>query len=491
MAFYPLPGIDHFAQKVVELLPPHRPFFERNDSIEPYSQMLFAYEALPIFRERQRPLLAGIQSKVERLFHEDERADLRLPDQTQGLRAGLVYHQGVLNHPVIIGVDIVANFFRMFDREQQGDILTFSTGNIPLNNFFYRRGFNIGGVHVNLYPKKERNKIVYQHPLFEFDIVGSLQRTHQWKLHAPDSQQFLESIQEIIHRIDFSTCRTMGDQMTKINFHLWPLLFRSDFRSQVSRWVCLEYDDLLSDFLIHTIEENSDSWITQLLFNEELCHETLMHFEGKTNACNEARKMGTHFFWGLWDQKPERMLLHDGILRSENGRLEFEWSPSRIVEALRARQIYPGMFLKYSLLVFYAGMKPFAGYGSANSISQMKVDLVEFLAPHFPDDVENMKSLLVSNLTSVPVLLRRTKEGRIENYYAFDIMKAGGLSKEYFEKINLAPIKYFMIPHLPTMYDYGFNLYGKGEKENLKLDPREVEQLVGDLISREESSRTP
>lgn len=483
MAFYNLPKLDILTEKVIELLPPQRPFFESDYTIEEYSKMLFDYEADEVYRERQKSLLKLVQEKISRLFTKEERLKINLPDYSTGLKAGLVYHQGILNHPVIIGVDIVANFFRMFNRDENGDILTFATGNIPLNNFFYRRGFNIGGVHVNLYPKKNKNKIVYQHPLFKFDIVGSLKETHQWKEHSEESQKFLEQIQEIINQIDFSNCKTMGDQITKINFHLYPLMFDKNLRKKVSNWICLEYDDILSDFLIDIFQNHPESFIYQLLFNTDLNQKTLKHFEGKTNAWNEERQMGTHFFWGIVDGETQRLLLQGGKLKSEDGSLQIGWNKESIIEALKKRQIFPGMFMKYSLLVLYAGMKPFAGYASSNSIAQMQHDLSEFLANDFPEDCKLMKQLVVNNLTSIPVLLKRTPEGTIENYWAFDIMKDGGLSEQYFQKLNSVPIKYFMVPNLPTMYDYGFNLYGKGEKADPKIDPIETDKLMSGIIS--------
>ncbi len=482
MNYYNNANLDSLTEDVLKMLPPQRPFFESKQTIEPYSRQLFAYNALPTYQERQKPFIDLINKKVKRLFNSEELKNINLPDQTQGLRAGIVDHHGVMNHPVLLGVNIVANFSRMFDRQSNGDIFTFATGNIPLNNYFYRRGFMINGVHVNLYPKQDRNKIVYQYPLFDFDIVESLKRTHQWKLHNKQAQEFLKKIQELIKSIDFSPCLTLGDQITKINFYLWPLLFGQDIRSNVSNLISLEYDDLISDFLIYIFENCHDSFITQMLFNDDLFAKTLTYFEGHTNAWNEARKMGTHFFWGLVDHEPVRLLLRNGVLESETKSVSIPWNKNNIIEALKSRKILPGMFLKYSTLIFYAGLKPFAGYASANSVATMQADLSKFLAPYFPEDVEYMKSLIVNNLTSVPVLLHRNQKNAIENFYAFDVMMQGGLPKEYFERINSVPIKYFMVPNLPAMYDYAFNLYGTGEKKVAKIDSADSNELLKKVL---------
>jgi hypothetical protein len=482
MNYYNNSNLDSLTEKVLQMLPPQRPFFESEQTIESYSKQLFFYKALPVYQERQKPFLELINKKIARLFNTQEQKRIQLPNQSQGLRAGIVDHHGVMNHPVLLGVNVVSNFSRMFDRTANGDIFTFATGNIPLNNYFYRRGFMVNGVHVNLYPKKDRNKIVYQYPLFDFDIVGSLQRTHQWKLHNKEAQQFLEKIQGIISNIDFSTCTTLGDQITKINFYLWPLLFGEDIRANVSNLVSLEYDDLISDFLVYLFENSPESFISQMLFNDELRNKTLIYFEGHTNAWNEARKMGTHFFWGLVNNEPVRLLLRSGVLANESGTICIPWNKNNIITALRNRQILPGMFLKYSTTIFYAGLKPFAGYASANSVATMQADLSQFLAPYFPEDVQYMKSLVVNNLTSVPVLLHRNSEKVIENYYAFDVMMHDGLSKKYFERINSVPIKYFMVPNLPAMYDYSFNLYGTGKKQTAQINSADSDTLLHNVL---------
>lgn len=482
MQYYNIPQLDLLTEKVLQMLPPQRPFFESNQTIEPYSKELYSYKALPIHTARQKPLVSLIEQKVQRLFNEQEKSLIKLPDQREGLRAGVVDHHGVLNHPVLIGVNIVSNFYRMFDRHSFGDILTFSTGNIPFNNFFYRRGFEINNIHVNLYPKKDRNKVVYQYPLYDFDIVGSLQKTHQWKLHTSAVQEFLQKIQILIQSLDFNTCKTIGDQITKINFHLWPLLFEKNIRNDVSNLISLEYDDLISDFLVHIFLNDRQSFIYQLLFNSEIRNKALQFFEGQINAWDEKRKTGTHFFWGLVDHEPVRMLIKDGILTSEDQTLSIVWNEENIIEALKTRKIFGGMFLKYATNILYAGIKPFAGYGSANSIASEQNSLIEFLAPFFPEEIPNIASLKVANLTSVPVLLHRNKQNKIEGYYAFDVMLHGGLPKQYFENINKVPIKYFMAPNLLTMYEYAHNLYGKNPKENFNLDPSIFDELLAEVI---------
>jgi hypothetical protein len=54
----------------------------------------------------------------------------------------------------------------------------------------------------------------------------------------------------------------------------------------------------------------------------------------------------------------------------------------------------------------------------------------------------------------------------------------GGLGKGYFEKVNSVPLKFFMAPFLTSIYDYAFNLYGKGEKESVAIDSSDFHSLL-------------
>lgn len=361
--------------------------------------------------------------------------------------------------------------------------MTFATGNVPLNDPFHRRGFMIGGNKVNLYPKADKDKIVYGLGKYKFDFIENLNLTHQWKNHSAQAQEFLQKVQKIIAGIDFSSCESLGDQLTKINFYLWPLLFNETIRPQVSNLISVEYDDIVIEYLLKTSQEDPKSFIYQMLFDEAYLKKVISHFEGKTGAWDEKRKLGSHLFWGISNNNEHlRMKLAGNKFHSEDGSLKINWDLESIAQALREKKLLPGMLLKFSLILFYMGMKPFAGYGSANYLGTLQKDMIEFLKTDFPEESERIKSLQVNNLTSVPVLLKRGKEGNIENYFAFDIMFNGGLTQEYFKKINSVPLKFFMTPNLNTMYEYAFNLYGKGEKSLIVVDASDYEKLLGKVI---------
>src|SRR3989338_3266831 len=170
MKYYSLPNLEKLTEKIVELMPPVERFFLNDATLLKNSEDLYNYQAPEIYRKRQKFFLELIHKKVERLFSKVEQKNIKIPALYGGMKGGVVDHHGILNHPVLTGVNIVPHFFRMFDRDRNGDILTFATGNVPLNNPFHRRGFMIGGNKVNIFPKTDKNKIVYGLPKYDFQI---------------------------------------------------------------------------------------------------------------------------------------------------------------------------------------------------------------------------------------------------------------------------------------------------------------------------------
>ena len=466
MKYYPNDRLDEITKHIVELMPALDGFFSGNESISAYSSEIFKYVPKDVHRERQEVFFDLIDEKISRLFNEDEKLRIRLPDRKLGLKGGVVDHHGILNHPVLLGVNITPHYSRMFDRKKNGDILTFATGNVPLNDPLHRRGFMIGGQRVNIFPKSDKSKIVYGLPKYDFDFVESQKKSGIWFKRSDREKSTLNEIQALIHSIDFDTCTSLGDQITKINFHLWPFLFAGNMRGDVSNLVSLEYDDIIIKYLKRTISDHKDSFIYSLIFNEDYRSKARDFFDGKTGAWNTDKGTGTFLFWAL-DKENKHVSLHleNDYLVNGDKSIRVGLDEESIFMALNEGLILPGMLLKFSLVLFYLGMKPFAGYGSANYLSVMQKEVADFIREDYRDEVSGFESLVVNNVTSVPVLLKRDSDGRIQDYFAFDIVSDGGLERDYFSKIDSIPLKCFMASNLNAMYDYAYNLYGSGEKE--------------------------
>jgi len=483
MKYYKNKKLEEITKKIVAMMPSMEPFFLGEENIENYSQKINQYDALPVHEERQKFFIGIIRKKIGRLFSTEERKNIRVLEDNKGLSGGVTDHHGILNHPVLFGANIITDYYRMFDRKNNGDILTFATANVPVNDFFHRRGFMINNTKFNLFDKADKNKVIYNLDKHKFDFIDRLAKQKKPELQTKKIQEVLSEVEELIGTIDFSGCQSYDDQIIKVNFYLWPLMFDKKIRSRVSNLICLSYDDMVIDYLIHVLKNEQTSFIYQMLFNDDFRQEVLAHFEGRTGAWNKKRGTGTHFFWGLSKNHEHlRLGLIDNKLSCPADNFFIEWSPESIIKALQDKQILPGMLLKFSLLLYYMGLKPYTGYGSAYYLYVLQQDMVEFLKSKHPEEAKNMTGIPMNTVTTIPVVLFRGKNGQVANYYAFDIIKDGGLKSDYFQKINSIPVKNFMIPNLNTIYTYAFNLYGHGEPQDFAITAEDYADIFKGVV---------
>jgi hypothetical protein len=482
MQYYQNPKLNKLTEQILEMMPALKEFFSNDYNIESYSKYLNDYQSERVYIERQKKFVELLKTKVERLFNKSEREKVNiLHDTDRGLKGAVVDHHGIINDPILFGINFVTDYNRMFNREQNGDILTFATGNVPVNDFFHRRGFLVDDHRINIFSKAAKNKFVFALPVQKIEIIESLKRSHSLHLFTKETSKFLQKIQEVISGIDLSGCRTLGDQLTKINFYLWPLLFEDKIRNNVSNLISLEYDDVVIDYLIHVIKSDKQSFIYNILFNDGIRSEALEFFEGKVGAWNKLKNKGTHFFWYYNDESAQvRLILKNNILCSEDDSVKIPWKENEIISLLEQRKILPCMLIKFSLLIFYMGLRPMTGYGSANYISIMQQDLSEFLVNN-SNEVEGIQKIKVNNLTTVPVVVKK-ENGEIKNYYAFDVMRNNGLPEHYLKQINKVPLKYFLASRLNDLYSYAYPLYGKAEKTNIEIQPNDYNDLLQEVF---------
>jgi len=443
-------------------------FFSSEETLDVYSARINKIiHNSELYKKRQIFFKELIKNKVKRLFNEEERKniDLRLDN---GLASGIVDHCGILDNPILLGASLVSNYSKLFDRSTHGDILTFATGNIPVNEPFRRRGFMFRGRRINLYAKKDKNKIVYVMPKQDFNLVDRAVKAHEFHLYSKEEQSFLIKTTELIKKIDFSTCKSLGDQLTKINYYLWPFLFEEKLRSKLSNLISIEYDDIVSEYLIHIIENDKKSFIYMMLFDEKFREKTLKEFGGIVGAWNDEEDSGTHFFWGV-DSNLERVSLRtekDSLVSKDGNYTHL--NEKDVILLLRQKKLIIGMLLKFSLVIFYMGLKPLAGLGSVEYLNRMKIKISNFLSKYFSDEVENFKNIDINGMVSIPLLLE--KDGtNVKSINAFDVFYKGGISQDYFNRLSKLPLKSLVVPIL-TFYTYAAAKYGNEEDKKVKFE---------------------
>ena len=477
--FYSDPKLNEIANEVIKNLPSLSSFYANSESLSEYSKRINYYVPEKTYLARQSRFRQKLREKINRIFNKDELANIKIDINDEwGVIGGIVDHCGILDHPLFLASHLVSNFYKLLNRDKEGDILTFATGNIPLNEPFRRRGFMLNGKKINIFSKSDKDKIIFGLPKYDFYFVKKIKKSHQWHNFSESEQELLEKIQEIIKNIDFSTCEYLGDQLTKINYYIWPFLFRKNIRDNATRLISIEYDDIVIDYLCYVLQNEKESFVYKMLFEDNLREKVLIEFEGVNGAWDEKKKVGTHFFWGLdKENKHVKLQLEDGFLRGKNN-FEIEFSLENIIENLKSKRILPGMLLKFSLILFYMGMKPLAGY-SLEYLTRMKAKIIEVLKEDFPEEVELIKSVPLDNMNLISICQGRDENGKIKELHAFDIFFRGGFSREYFEKLDSLEFKEFMVPPLLFAYNYGVDKYGDiKEKKKFSITEKDLQKKL-------------
>lgn len=456
--FYSDPQLNEIANEVVKIMPSLRPFYLSAETLTEYSERINIYQAHPVYAKRQIKCKKLLNKKIQSIFNHQELSKIHLNiDKAWSVIGGSIDHHGILNHPFLVSIHLVYNFYKLFTQKENGDILTFATGNVPLNEPFRKRGFMFRGRHINLFPKVDQHKVVYGLHIYDFDIVGRLKLGHQWHLFSQDEQKFLQDINELIHQIDFSTCKTLGDQITKINFYLWPLLFKD--KENLANFMVLE-DDVFVDYLIHVLQNDQKSFIFRMLFDEVFRKKVTAEFSGVFGAWDEEREIGTYFFWAL-DEKNERMrlALENGYLIGKAKEYRLPLEPEEVIHGLQTRKLLPGMFLKFSLIIIYMGMKTFNGF-SAEYLSRIIPKMIKILASDGYIEAELVKDAPLDNMNIISLCKGLDEQNQLKDIYAFDVFYQGGFSREYFQRCDAVLFKDLLISSLPLAYQYGLSKFG-------------------------------
>ncbi|HOZ36795.1 MAG TPA: hypothetical protein PLR18_03115 [bacterium] len=459
--FYDDPGLNKIANLVVELMPTLAQFFRSEENLDEYSRRINTYQAPATYIERQKYLKKIIRKKVDTIFNQEERKniDLRIDDNT-GLVAGSMDHHGILNHPILTSLHALTNFYKLYHREQFGDILTFATSNVPFNDPFHKRGIILHDKKINLFPKKYGHKLMWGMPKYDFDIAGRLKEKHQWHLFDTEEQKFLEEITTGIRRIDTSGCQYLGDQMTKINFYLWKKLFSLEAREKTANLVIIE-DTVFVDYLINLIKNEPQSFIYQMIFDKSFRSRALDKFEGIPGAWNDEKELGSQLFW-LVDEENERVRLtvEEGSLVGEGYKITIE--PEIITKLLAEKKLIPCMLLKFALVIVYLGMKTLTGF-SLEYTTRMVGAIRELIKEDFPDEYELSEKIILNSMNVASITLGPDGQGGWKELYAFDVIFNGGFDEKVLEKIGRIQYKDLLIPYLAFAYSYGLNKYGRVE----------------------------
>jgi len=382
--------------KINEANPFFGSFLKSNEKVYDHCQKLTTHKFDPVHVQRQQSYIRLITDKVNRLFP-DEKVKINFDE---GMILDTTAHHNILNFPTIIGAHLLSRFDSILKRKEMDDYYVLDCGNVTFSEVLHKRGVEFGGKHINLYPKKDKNKLVSRYPLYQFDLIAWMKKSeHKF---TKEESEFVQHLQTMIDNIDLTTCKRFSDQITKINYYLWLEFFPEEIRDNVRRCVALEHDEILIKHLARFFLEEKDNFIWRAIFDKDFRKIVLEKFDGIYGAWNySGENTGTYFFWGFCpeDGKEHRLELKGNKLVEPNGLIrEVELVPEDVVTALTEGILVPAIFTKFSMVASYMGARVMGGPGQTEYTGKLHQTWAEILEKEDPEEYKLIKKGSVLNM---------------------------------------------------------------------------------------------
>ncbi|MFA6553861.1 MAG: hypothetical protein WCT27_05565, partial [Patescibacteria group bacterium] len=443
------------------------PYFNCQDSLATYSAGLHAIPRADFYTERQAFIKKKIIAKFQDLFGADAVEKFAI-DLDRTLASNIVDHHIVLSHPQFISQNIIADARKFFSSTKPSAIVAITSGDTPPNNFFSKNGMMFHGKKLPLFSNAEKDACSYYLPKRTFDFIERIKQQKRWHEFNKPEQEYLEQEQVRFNSINFSRCRDYNDQVSVQVRDTWPLMFDAGVRSTVPELLYITQEELTTACLIDLLAE--DTFISRALFDEAFRTRVLDNFRGIVVTWDEVTGKGTHFFWRKHPTEPValRCYLKDGRLVPHDERhasLAFNVDKDTIINLLKKREIFPSLFMIFSVLHMYGGIKPLVGQGSMTYLNIFRDEWVKTLEEaEYAEEREHIRSLPINGLIAA-VCLFQNQHGTVRVAHGQDVLYGGGLTADYLHTIFALPFGSLFTVSAIDVYNYIAQKYIPKEKQ--------------------------
>lgn len=419
-------------------------------TLRQYSEKINSYHAPKKYQTRQKIVSDAIKDYQTILFTNDE--GLLYSNVRDSLVLNIVDHHGILNHPMSFGANIIANYRDLFNKHVVLNVP--STSNISMNDAFHKKGFTFKGIKFNIFSNKDADNLVAFYPKIKFNFVERIDDDVKKKLNDKELS-FLSSTQDYFNGLDYHSAKNYSQQVSILVADQWKQLFDAQTRKSLAALRLTPQEDIMSlSFTGHLL--NTESFIKDVIVDQDFRNSVLEKFDGIYGAWNKEQQNGTFLFWARRENgEIGRMTIEgDKLIAVDQDALkkEIDLSLASIISALKNNEIYPSLFFIFAFLVFYCGIKPLCGFGSATYLLKMKAAWINILKGKYEEEAETIERIPIGDLIGGPsIAFRRDADGNIKASSAFDVMYSGGLSKDYLDKINEIPFRDLTLSCLPEM----------------------------------------
>lgn len=473
-----------FLSQIKKYCAPFRKLLGMDMTLREYSKNLYAFDAPEKYIERQGLIKEKIRGKLHKLFGENYQTDLSINLEDK-LVLNISDHHQVLNHPFLISPNVISSVNKFCKKEKQDAIIVISSGDVPPNNFFSKNGFQYNDKRIPLFSNSERELTSYYIPLRDFNFIERLKNSKKWAEFNAKEQEFLFGEYTKIQSFDFSKCENYIDQISVIVKETWPYLFEEKLRATLPELIYITQEELITDCLLSLL--NEDNIVSRCLFDKDLREIVIKNFHGNVITWGLRENKGTHFFWRKYPDRNQSINLFvegDNLVPSDPRFKDciVPLEKNTIIEMLGKKEIYPSLFTIFSVLNFYAGVKPLTGYGSTVYLDLMKQSWLKTICDYsdFKEEIELIETIDTYGLIAGPAIFFKRCGDKLKALYAYDIFADGGVSEDYLSNaFNLNAADCIAVG-LADMYRSYFskNYIPKDERVDTKLTVDDLAKIT-------------
>ncbi|MEU8927444.1 hypothetical protein AB0D10_42135 [Kitasatospora sp. NPDC048545] len=450
-------GLDAVVGQIRRYVPSMAPFYAVDAPLGEYAAGLRPAEPGPVHAGRQERLAGAVRRVLRQAFGP---AAAGLPVDAGDLRAvNIVDHHQLLNHPLLLGTNIIANAHRLTGPDKQGrrpdggrrPIVTLSCSNVAPSNHYMLGGFRYHGESVPYFKAKENRDAMYYVGARPFDFVERLRVVKRWGRFTPDGQDFLTGYQERLNGLDYAHTRRHRDQLAVALRGTWPLLFEERLRVDLPDLVYATMEDVTREYLLDLLGSHGgpgENFVTAALFDPAFRREVFDAFRGVVVAWDEAAGKGTHFFWRKYPGRPELLRLYsDGTdLVPADPRfadLRVPLEPAAVLDHLEREEIVPSVALCVSVLL-HAGVRPLVGPGSLVYTTRLRDGWAGLLGRHGQAAEGDLVAGVDTGglIAGTPMFFAPARDGGgVRTLHAADVFSRGGVSQEYLTTVFGTPLR--------------------------------------------------
>lgn len=413
-------------------------------------------------------------------------------------------HHSPIQHPFWVNSNIISALpYRDASDSLLKYLVVFSFSSVSLNNASgYARGImfhqndNSGElIQLPILPDRNKMSIVYAVRPFDIEDLQKLELHIEKKvsekiLSAERANKVKELVEKYYKNQDVLKSDSLSEQITKINYKMWPDLFHGEIgiggcgsSCRPPDLVYLEIETLVSELLEKYHLDNKDSLLFKFLFDKNCQKLILKYFNNIPGAFSVENDWGTYLFWAV-DEKQHRvrMFLTDDKLHSAKRMHEYDFVSDQIISALKKKEIFPSMLLCYLVVSLYYGFKCLGGFCQVNDLTETKLAWQKMLTELGEiDEAQAVDPIQTRELGGDGMVLSylRDENENIKPATGIDMVlrERNTCFEKYYDRSKQVTLDEMMGPMLPEMYTV---LYTKVERDE-ELSALAPDQIIKNL----------